>query len=225
MVDVVLEKLRVEFPNGAPDEQEVHSQREYFYPRHWLSGSRWPERLRCPEVLTEVGKVSVSRQELFELARSVSSADEALALYVYVAGWGVGTKARGVARVAKPLQDNAVGDKLFDAYGWACAGDPVQAYAAMNHGGCCNVKHLGPAFFTKWLYFCGYNTALLNAWTPPLILDARVARALGWSASGWSADDYQRYLETAEDIRAAWCPSASLHVVEFGLFRAGGARP
>lgn len=224
MVTEILEKLVAEFPDGAPDEQEVRAHRVSFYPRHWLSGDRWPEYLQHPAVLAEEGRVAVSRQELFEAARSVQSAEDAVAFYVQVAGWGVGTQARGVARVAKPLQDPAVGDKLLEAYKLARAGDPVQAYTAMNHGGRFKVKHLGAAFFTKWLYFSGYETALSRNRTPALILDQRVAQALGWSASDWSAEEYQHYLDIAQDIAASWCPSGSLHVVEFGLFRVGRRR-
>lgn len=225
MIGDVLAKLSVEFPDGPPNEDQVRAQRVSFYPRHWLAKDQWPERLNRPLVLAEQGIVSVSRQELFDMAQSVPSDDAAVSLYVHIAGWGIGTKARGAARVAKPLQDLTVGAKLAEAHGLARAGDPVQAYAAMNHGGPYKLRHFGPAFFTKWLYFGGYETAVSQHRTPPLILDARVARALGWRTSGWAAAHYQRYLDLAEEIRAAWCPSAGLHVVEFGLFRVGGNAP
>jgi hypothetical protein len=196
-----------------------------FYPGHWLSKGRWPDHLNRPSVLDERGAVSVSRQDLFDMAQSVADQDAAVSLYVHVAGWGVGTRARGAARVARPLQDGAVGAKLLGAHGLARAGDPVQAYAAMNHGGASKLRHLGPAFFTKWLYFSGYEMTVPGGHTAPLILDARVGRALGWKATGWTANHYQRYLELAEQIRVAWCPSASLHVVEFALFKVGGRAP
>src|SRR5699024_768920 len=106
-----------------------------FYPRHWLSKGRWPEHLRRPAVRAERDTVAVSRQDLFDMAKTVTSADTAVNFYVHVAGWGVGTKARGAARVAMPLQDRSVGDKLRGALDLARAGDPVQAYAAMDQRG------------------------------------------------------------------------------------------
>jgi hypothetical protein len=63
------------------------------------------------------------------------------------------------------------------------------------------VDGLGPAFFTKFLYFVGYDH------TPegprPLILDQYVAKGLndirghGWRTTGWTADQYAAYLDWA----------------------------
>ena len=76
----------------------------------------------------------------------------------------------------------------------------VAAYASLMPDGENYLRFVGPAYFTKHLYFTGYRNGVPGP--RPLILDARVARALssrpgfaGLSSSGWSADTYRRYLE------------------------------
>jgi hypothetical protein len=90
----------------------------------------------------------------------------------------------------------------------------VAAYGSMMPGQGNYLKFMGPAYFTKHLYFTGYGTRVPGA--KPLILDSRVARALsrrsgfeGIQTYGWSADTYERYLEFAsaqvrepEDVEA-----------------------
>ena len=95
------------------------------------------------------------------------------------------------------------------------------AYASLWRGGDNRIKYFGPAFFTKWLYFSTYEDWVSNE-LPPLILDARVANALGWWPYGWSASDYATYPERAEHVRQLWCPDRGSHVVEYALFTIGG---
>lgn len=71
--------------------------------------------------------------------------------------------------------------------------EPEAAYRLLNR----KIKNLGPAFFTKFLYFSGAG----NAAHPSLIFDARVAAALrdhcGWDSlrvgGAWPPDTYGRY--------------------------------
>ena len=79
---------------------------------------------------------------------------------------------------------------------------------------------MGPAYFTKFLFFIGYASAPDGR--RPLILDRRVATALrdrevlALGDSGWSTDDYERYLE--------YCHQTSPdnpEAVEIELFNAG----
>ncbi|GKV72017.1 hypothetical protein NCCP2145_13980 [Pseudarthrobacter sp. NCCP-2145] len=82
----------------------------------------------------------------------------------------------------------------------------------------------GPAFFTKWLYFAAYDDPERRQGSAPLILDARVANALGWppTSGRWPSSAYAEYLRTAAKINALWCPSSSQHVIEYALFKIGG---
>ena len=67
------------------------------------------------------------------------------------------------------------------------AEDPMAAYASMCPGGAARLMHLGPAFFTKVLYFAGAGATD----HPSPILDRNVATALnkrcGWASLGTSS--------------------------------------
>ncbi len=118
----------------------------------------------------------------------------------------------------KPLHQPNAGKALLESWRTAREEDVVEAYRRLNTWGDCRVKYFGAAFFTKWLYFAAYEVAERNK---PLILDARVARALGWRTSGWNSADYARYLTTATEIGEAWGEVRDPHVVEYGLFAIG----
>lgn len=84
---------------------------------------------------------------------------------------------------------------------------PVAAYEALYPSGRTLLKYLGPAFFTKFLYFSGRG----GATHPCAILDRVVATALrnrGWDglrSAGWSAATYGQYCE----LLAGWAREAS----------------
>ncbi len=74
--------------------------------------------------------------------------------------------------------------------------DPRAAFETLRPHGSPYITHLGPAFFTKYLYAAGAG----RDDHPCLILDARVAAALhrgGWDSlstrGSWPAHTYQRY--------------------------------
>jgi hypothetical protein len=75
---------------------------------------------------------------------------------------------------------------------------PVDAYETLYPSGRTLLKYLGPAFFTKFLYFAGRGVAT----HPCAILDRVVAanlRGRGWDglrSAGWSAVTYEQYCET-----------------------------
>lgn len=110
----------------------------------------------------------------------------------------------------------------------------MEVYRQFSRGGRWWIKYLGPAFFTKLMYFAAGTPAApatvtseadTSAVTQPLILDGRVARALGWSKRwGWNPEQYGEYLDVAEGLRDRWCPQLPVDVVEYQLFIAGGRR-
>lgn len=218
----ICQDLRAKFPEGAPAERVVRSQGFDYLTRHWTD--RWPRRLPIPAALSGPERVSVSRSELFAMAAEASSIESVLSLYVSVCAWGTGTKAQRVARVVKPLHEDGALDALQRSLQAARSVDPVEAYRRLNLRDEDRIKGFGPAFFTKWLYFAAYDDPERHERRPPLILDARVAKALGWPpVSGrWPSSAYAEYLETATEINAAWSPSSSRHVVEYALFKIGG---
>lgn len=217
-VSELVERLAAHFPEGTPTEQTVRDQGFSFYKHHWTD--RWPSTLADPPVLGGSGDTRVTRQSLLGSADLVRTDDDAVDFYVRVCSWGAGTKAQRIARCVKPLHQPGAVRSLMEARRVVRSGDVLGAYAAMWRGGERRIKYLGPAFFTNWLYFSAYED--WDSMTPaPLILDARVANALGWWPYGWSAQDYETYLERAEKVRQQWCPDSSTHVIEYALFKLG----
>lgn len=97
----------------------------------------------------------------------------------------------------------------------------MQAYRRLFSGQD-RVKYFGPAFFTKWLYFCGYEQA---RGLKPLILDSRVAATLGWAGWGWAPEQYGEYLRLAHDVAAALSGEGAMvqpDAVEHALYALDG---
>ena len=219
-VPELFDALRASYSDGPPTEETVRAQGFPFYRRHWVA--RWPPAIALPPSLAhEDAQGSVDRDSLLRSAASVTNEHDAVDFYVRVCSWGSGTKARGIARCVKPLHQPGAAEALLATHTLVRSGDSVGAYASLWRGGEHRIKHLGPAFFTKWMYFSGYEDCTSNE-PAPLILDARVANALGWWPYGWSVRDYGTYLERAEQIRQQWCPDRGAHVVEYALFKMGG---
>jgi hypothetical protein len=102
------------------------------------------------------------------------------------------------------------------------SGNTVEAYTSMLRGHLHNLKHLGPSFFTKFLYAADARSGRPGR---ALILDQFVAVALkevdGWDISRygpWEPSTYERWLDHAHalatgDVRA--------DAVEMAYFRLG----
>lgn len=145
------------------------------------------------------GKAWIERKDLFDLADDACSRpDSALYLLWHVLAWGSGNKLR-----RNDLRLHAVATDV-DAAGHALksAAKLSRESAEGAYAFCCPtprrnlIKHLGPSFATKYLYFSGAG----RREHPCLILDERVARSLhdlaGWKSLGarnWPADTYGRY--------------------------------
>ena len=219
--DTILGCLRAVFPDGPPSDAEVRSQAFDVIPRQW--SSEWPKNLALPVFLDDGElRTRVSRQELLSLAPTVDDRMGAVDLYVRMAGWGAGTQARPVARCMRVLHQPEASNHLFDSMATVRKVDPAEAYRTLTRGGRHKIKFFGPAFFTKWIYFLGYEQRVAQGAQAPLILDALVASALGWGSTGWTADHYAAYLSKAQMLQDRW-QAESPHVVEYGLFQVGRA--
>jgi len=89
------------------------------------------------------------------------------------------------------------------------------------------IRHLGPSFGTKFLYFAGYDRVADGP--QPLILDQYVTLALNrlcglsWPITGWSTSQYADYLARAHRWATMWRTSPD--VIERVLFSVGRADP
>lgn len=203
---------------GKPTGETVREQSVDYYPRHWRKS--WPSDLALPVVLGDDGRASLTRADVFTEAAAVETPSDAVSLYVTVCSWGSGSKAQSIARRVRVLGDPAAPKFLLRSLARVRSEGAVAGYASFERAGDDHLKHFGAAFWTKWLYFGGFD-ATGRPGTSPLILDSFVATALGWRIDGWSTADYEHYLALASEVRQAWCPSAPLDVVEYSLFKLG----
>jgi hypothetical protein len=107
-----------------------------------------------------------------------------------------GTVGYGAWRTASILQaHNHAPDRLAKVAQGLAERSALDAYSLL--GGACRLRGLGPAFGTKYLYFCAQPATGPRA----LILDRLVARWLARNAGVslnpgfWSSKTYGRYLE------------------------------
>lgn len=125
----------------------------------------------------------------------------------------------------RALADAGVGERLLASHQLIREGRTAEAFVQLQRGGAHHVRSFGPALFTRWLYFSAYD-AWNASWGPaPLILDRRVAAAIGYRRWGWFADEYLFYLEFCEELQARWRPDEPVHVIEYALFRASRLGP
>lgn len=179
--------------------------------------ARWkrllPDRAWWPAELD--GTNVVTRETVFAICRGNDITRGLVAACV----WGAGTDVESVVRRGKVFTHNqpgVLGFRLAVALEVLHESGPVAAYAAFR--GPQQLAYLGPAFFTKFLYFAGYET------TPeprPLILDRFVASGLraGWPTAAWTSAQYGEYLRHAH----AWAHETGTapDAVEMALFQAG----
>lgn len=159
-------------------------------------------------VSTSNGTCGIAREDIFQLG-PIKDADSALRVLWFALAWGSGKKVRLSHKRLSSIHDNPqCVDQLVAAASYATS-SPQAAYEVLHRNGKSLIKYLGPAFFTKYLYFAGRGAAS----HPSLILDSRVASALrhrhGWKTLGtrgnWPSDTYARYC----DLLQRWAAEES----------------
>jgi hypothetical protein len=168
--------------------------------RQQIPADAWPDDL--PE------KSALWRQDVFALANSWRAGSGGVrALLVAACMWGTGTRGYGPARTLAALNADPDGAKLEHnlkalRQEHPSEDDLLAAYQMFNKASPTHLHRLGPAFFSKLLYFAGYRRGVGGV--QPLILDKWVAgrlpaeagpaRALGW---GWPSAQWIAYLRWA----------------------------
>ena len=200
--------------------ETVWAQSSKFFLSHWTS--RWPETLPLPPVLDNPNTVGwISRQDLFDLGEPIESEADAVNFYVAVCAWGAGPSAQQTYRSIRPLHEPGAPQRLLEGLRAAAVGSADDVYAVFDHSGPAKLKGLGPAFFTKLLYFAAGRPTSSDT-RHPLILDKRVAVALGWEKTfGWQTSEYSHYLDLVGQLHQRWRPDLPTDVIEYTLFLAG----
>ncbi|WP_146362826.1 hypothetical protein [Arthrobacter yangruifuii] len=213
--------------SGAlPQADEVQSQGFAFYPRHWLSkwtGSHMPEvpMILGGEGLDARGRKRLTREDLFILGQRVKTPADAIEFYVGVCSWGVGNKARDVFRRVVPLTDPRAGERLLEGITavQGPGGSAVAGYQAFRNPDVAYLKGLGPAFFTKLLYFAAGEPAAGRK-GHALILDRKVAKAIGWPAkTWWTVEEYKDYIDLVDAACDLLDPTPRPDCIEYALFK------
>lgn len=167
---------------------------------------------RDGQVVSE-GVAFVSRSHLFRLAAGGRDDEAVLRLLWHALLWGSGVSTRNNrVRLASVAADVSRAAALLRVSATLAAESPERAYALLRPRGRSAIKGLGPAFFTKFLYFAGAGAVT----HPSAILDARVDDALrrhcGWTPPGargfWTASTYGSYCR----LLGRWAIEASGHL-------------
>lgn len=190
-----------------PADEEVLAHGFRFRPAWWTPrvSEGWGDFLEQLPA-RDRGYRTITRADLLDAAASHGLPHALLAGYV----WGTGSSAFLVGRRARVFRDNdadRISDSLQTVADMVRSGNTVDAYTAMLRGQPHYLKHLGPSFFTKFLYAADARDRRPGR---ALILDQFVAVALkaldGWDISRngpWDASTYAKWIDHAHGIAAA----------------------
>lgn len=152
----------------------------------------------------------LTRGQIFSMANEFDpdDSDRLLDFLWHVLAWGSGSSRRQNSRRIESASASENIERLGESFTDARDGRVREAYARLVQPGKATIPYLGPAFFTKFLYFTSSGVESRS-----LILDARVARSLydlGWSTGrnypsktfsyNWYTDTYVSYCE----LLAGW---------------------
>lgn len=134
---------------------------------------------------------------------AAGSAEAAERAFVAVMAWGFGGAANGPSRTLQVLTATPLaGERLAVAAETLATDGPMAAYRRLAATQSSRLPWLGPAFGTKYLYFCQLPSASVRA----LILDDPVAAwlrretSVRASPSVWSSSTYEDYMR----LMAGW---------------------
>lgn len=188
----------IHLPERAIAEMRTVTAAEWIDEHAIAVGRPWWTRTLAAHDLTDTltGEV-IRRADIFALPDPTSSPAAALTLLWNALAWGSGDKRRNnKARIAAISANPDQAAALLQQAAALSRTDPQAAYDLLYPGNRTAISDLGPAFFTKYLYFAGAG----HPDHPCCILDENVALALqktcGWTSlprKGWLATAYQRY--------------------------------
>lgn len=175
-------------------------------PVGWIHGHQvavnrqwWTDELSKHGLADTVLSDSISRGDIFTLAESaLDDPAAALTLLWNALAWGSGNNQRNnKARIASVAAEPDSAAVLLQQAARLSRTDPRAAYDLLLPNNKTAISNLGPAFFTKYLYFAGGGAAHHRC----CILDRNVAAALndtcGWASlpieGAWLASAYERY--------------------------------
>lgn len=216
-------------PTGLaiPTEDDLLAQGLDFKPLWWAADvpSTWTSWLTSLPAAQRGGEYHhITRRDLLTVnLDDLPGHHGPLLLACYV--WGHGPSApRWRRKVFMDTPSTELAEHLTAARRILKAEGAVAAYQVMSGGGPHRIKNMRASFFTKYLYAA--DAPGEGACGEALILDQFVALALNdlhqWGLpekSGWSGDDYGRWLQHAHEAARAW--KVRPDAVEMAYFRHG----
>jgi hypothetical protein len=191
----------ISLPNRAIDEIRSVTVGDYI-DNHAIDVGRpwWTETLRDYGFDDTLSGETIRRADIFATADAAAGApDAALTLLWNALAWGSGSGRRNnKARIAAVAANREAATGLLQEAAQRSRDKPLDAYDLLYPGNKTAISDLGPAFFTKYLYFAGAGSPQ----HPCSILDENVAYALnrtcGWTTlplKNWYATTYERYAQ------------------------------
>lgn len=193
----------------------------------------------CPDVLDQLKKLpgAIDRVEVCRVVGSSLIRGAVIPAFVTAMIWGYGTAGYGPTRVRwvltgvrgrdamSALVRPDVKERLDAAVQVVRSDGAVEGFRRMNNAG--HVKYLGPAFFTKWLYFASATSGPDDAQAAP-ILDKQVKDWLADKAkvrlNMYKTSDYARYVELLKAWGSQTKPARTPAQVEKAIFHLATGR-
>lgn len=203
---------------------------DIFHQGGWVHRSAMEDELRDNGFDHRLFGDWISRTQLFELAIWARDSPEgSLHLLWNTLAWAEGRANRNNRRRIRTIaEDRDRAGELLQSAAQMSTIDPESAYNRLLSGRRNPaIRTIGPAVFTKFLYFCGGG----RPDHPSLILDRPVAEALreaGWDdlrTNNWSGAEYVAYLELINNWRDELqeeIPRLRADLIECALSRRGG---
>jgi hypothetical protein len=175
-----------------------HQPPQIFYPENWLNAIQLDEM----QMVLQRYPTSIRRFDIVPLAQEANKTDTASSirqLFLATMLWGYGTVGYGPWRMAHITANIEQLDQvLFNALRAIKYGSVSNAYMTFQEA---HIPFLGPAYFTKFLYFAGLGCGIDRY---PLILDTRILQSLGAligkrTFSEGTVDDYHNYVVTLHE--------------------------
>ena len=175
-----------------------HQPPQIFYPENWLNAIELDEM----QILLQRFPTSLRRFDIVPLAREASETETPSAirqLFLATMLWGYGTVGYGPWRMSHITANiEQLDDVLFNALRAIKYGNVRTAFSVLQDA---HIPFLGPAYFTKYLYFAGLGCGIDRY---PLILDTRILQSLSAligkrTFSEGTVNDYHNYVVTLHE--------------------------
>jgi len=175
------------------------------------------------------GASHLSRGDLFSLASDLrrQRRPQWAGLLAASNAWGYGTTGYGWHRTRAILAQPDLDARLIAAVAILTDHGPVHAFYALRNQH--HVTGLGPAFFTKFLYFASAGLDTPDALILDAVLAAAINRVSGKTvlrSAGWRTPEYAFYLvylnRVAERVRQTALTDVTPGQVEMALFQQQG---